>query len=315
MKLQTPAINHDALDSIREKHQYWMIYQNSKFKAKLSNHYVGGEGNNPRVMLIGEAPGALEDAKRRPFIGDSGLVLRELMALAGLFTGSTPHFGTANCWLTNVVKFRPPGNRTPTQQEIMSVRQLLRMEWIAIGQPRIVVPVGGVALQAIYGRKLSILGTAAKPRPETSSTRRRMIVYPMIHPSYGLRGGKQVQDKLEEHWEALGAFLETIPKEGDPWRDGTEDVKATVYVDNYLDWMMGGHNARWVGGGHLFATDLDALHAFAKSLGLKREWYQGKQFPHYDLTKGKRDLAIQKGATVVEPGTIPDGVIRHDPNP
>ena len=89
--------------------------------------------------------------------------------------------------------------------------------------------------------------------------------------------------------------------------------KATVYVDHYIAFLN--VPKKWEGGGHLFATDLDALHAFAASLGLRREWYQGKQFPHYDLTKNKRDLAIRKGATVVEPGIIPDGVIRHDPNP
>lgn len=86
-----------------------------------------------------------------------------------------------------------------------------------------------------------------------------------------------------------------------------------VYIDRYLDWMIA-HKPYWLGGGHLFGTDLEELHKFAKSIGLKREWYQGKQFPHYDLTSRMRDKAIQKGAIRVAPGLIPEGVIRHDPS-
>lgn len=86
----------------------------------------------------------------------------------------------------------------------------------------------------------------------------------------------------------------------------------TVYVDRYHSCLQ--VNGYWEGGGHLFGTDLEELHEFAKKIGLKREWYQGSKFPHYDLTRGKRRLAINKGAVRVAPGLIPDGVIRHDPN-
>lgn len=88
----------------------------------------------------------------------------------------------------------------------------------------------------------------------------------------------------------------------------------TVYVDIYPKWLPVG--PVWEGGGHLFGTDLEELHKFAKSLGLKREYYQGTEgkFPHYDLTQSKRSLALRKGAIRVAPGLIPEGVIRHDPN-
>lgn len=86
-----------------------------------------------------------------------------------------------------------------------------------------------------------------------------------------------------------------------------------IYVDYYPEWL--GVPEKWKGGGHLFGTDIDELHSFAASIGLKRSWYQNKDFPHYDLTFNKRRLAIEMGATTVEPGEIPDGVIRRDPNP
>lgn len=201
MKTPRPLIDQDALDQLREDHLEWRL------DYDVSERYVPGEGDYPYVMLIGEAPGAQEDAKQRPFVGDSGLVLRELMAVSGLYTGTTPHFGEANCWLTNVVKFRPPGNRKPTTQEVMSVRQLLRKEWVAIGQPQIIVPIGGVALHAVYGRNLSILAAAGHMRGEFSRDGMGMVVCPMLHPSYGLRGGKKVQDVMETHWEELGTYV------------------------------------------------------------------------------------------------------------
>ena len=86
-----------------------------------------------------------------------------------------------------------------------------------------------------------------------------------------------------------------------------------IYVDRYPDWIVAG-KPKWKDGGHLFGTDLNELHAFAEQLGLKRDWYQGKQFPHYDLTKNKRRMAIENGATQLAPGVIPEDVIRHDPN-
>ena len=85
-----------------------------------------------------------------------------------------------------------------------------------------------------------------------------------------------------------------------------------IYVDYYHPILN--VPKKWEGGGHLFGTDLEELHEFAKKLGLRREWYQGKQFPHYDLVRTKRAQAILLGAIDVEPGIIPDGVIRHDPD-
>ena len=69
----------------------------------------------------------------------------------------------------------------------------------------------------------------------------------------------------------------------------------TVYVDKYPEWIAPAVSY-WGGGGHLFGTDLEELHQFARLIGIKREWYQYVGFPHYDLTRNKRSLAIMKGA-------------------
>lgn len=181
----------------------------------MSTVYVSGEGDpwysgdyRPKVMIIGEAPGAQEEIKRRPFVGPAGRVLRDLMVLAEIYTGAAPHFGTPNCWLTNVVKFRPPRNRTPSLPEIMSVRQHLRFEWDILGRPSVVIAVGSVALTALAGRPMSVLRRAGQPITHTTREQTILTVWPMIHPAYALRN-LSVQPVVEGHWEKLGTWLQS----------------------------------------------------------------------------------------------------------
>lgn len=294
-----------GLDRIKRDSQY---LRNTIF-LDLSERYVGGEGesNNPIAMVIGEAPGAQEEIQRRPFVGPAGLVLRDLMATAGLNANPFPLTKeiATNCWLTNVVKFRPPKNRKPTNEEISAFRRDLLNEWLAIGHPRIIIPVGSPALNAVCGiGRRSILKVAGQLIYQPSRTRPdlTLCIWPMVHPSFVMRSNStQLQEVVERDWQRLGGWL----------ADQDEYQRATVYVDYYPEWL--GVPKKWEGGGHLLATDLNALHSFAKLIGLKREWFQVgvSGFPHYDLTKSKRALAIIKGAIPIEPGEIPEGVIRR----
>jgi|SRR5882762_275659 len=198
----------DSLDDLADREK---AARHTAFADDLSNVYVPGEGNldNPLAMIIGEAPGAQEEIKQRPFVGPAGQVLRDLMAAAELFTGTTPHFGDANCWLTNVVKFRPPGNRTPTLGEIRVFRTYLHTEWTLIGKPSVIIPVGGTALYAVLGKKVSILKTAGRPhKVHSRRSKQDFYVWPMIHPAFGLRN-KAVQPLMERDWGKLGEWLLT----------------------------------------------------------------------------------------------------------
>ena len=185
---------------------------------RLSKTYVSGEGtyDKPEAFIIGEAPGAQEDMRRRPFIGPAGQVLRQLMALARLHTAdvyddgrdSAPTAG-ANCWLTNVVKFRPAGNLTPTSVEIGAFRRFLQKEWHAVGEPNLIIPVGGIALRAVTGKPLSILRAAGKCHKYLSAyTGKPLYIWPMVHPSWVMRLGKneQLQEFIEQDWERLSEW-------------------------------------------------------------------------------------------------------------
>jgi hypothetical protein len=85
-----------------------------------------------------------------------------------------------------------------------------------------------------------------------------------------------------------------------------ETFSAALYVDELPATGWG----RWNGGAHMLANDLNALHAMADRLGLKRAWFQGdKTFAHYDLTASKRKLAVSAGAIEIGLGEIPDDVL------
>jgi len=83
----------------------------------------------------------------------------------------------------------------------------------------------------------------------------------------------------------------------------------------YVDQFPGNGWGYWQGGGHLLTSDVEELHEFAKKIGLKREWFQEKTAPHYDLTANKRRQAIDNGATPVEFGQFPDDMLWCVPDP
>lgn len=166
----------------------------------LDDTYVGGIGpdTKPAAMVIGEAPGGQEQMAGKPFVGPSGGVLDQLLTVAGLERDEV--------WTTNVVKFRPPGNRTPTDAEVEAFRIWLRREWVTIGRPGLIIPIGGVALHAIFGTKMSILKFAGQHMGRVSRGGYALAIWPMVHPSFGLRN-PPVRESIEKDWERLGEWL------------------------------------------------------------------------------------------------------------
>jgi DNA polymerase-1 len=125
-------------------------------------------------MIIGEAPGANEDREGRPFIGESGKILRSELAANGL---------TNKVYITNAVKCRPPGNRTPTAQEIKACRPYLDEE-IARIKPKYVVTAGVTPTKVLFRGKAKINqfhGEVIR-NPKVD-----YIGMPIFHPAYTLR--------------------------------------------------------------------------------------------------------------------------------
>jgi uracil-DNA glycosylase family 4 len=109
------------------------------------NRTVPGEGvPRPLVLVVGEGPGADEDRSGRPFVGRAGQYLDRWLAAIGLDRGR-------NCFIGNVVKCRPPGNRDPLPEETSACLPYLERQ-IALLAPRAILALGRVATQVLTGR-------------------------------------------------------------------------------------------------------------------------------------------------------------------
>lgn len=174
---------------------------------KMATHTVFADGNpKSPLMFVGEAPGADEDLQGVPFVGASGQLLNKMLAAI--------HIRRPDVYITNVVNWRPPGNRPPTPDEIALCLPFLERH-IALVQPKFLVLLGGTAMKAVLRRTSSLSQARGvwhlhTPVPGAEPIR-TMVTF---HPSYLLRSpGQKVlawQDlqRLQEALHQEGLFLE-----------------------------------------------------------------------------------------------------------
>jgi len=143
--------------------------------AQSRSQVVFGEGRAPtELMLIGEAPGEVEDQTGRPFVGPAGQLLTKILESAGI--------PREEVYITNVVKCRPPGNRVPTKEEMAACWEWLAAQ-IALVNPKIIIPLGNTPTHWLLGRSEGINELRGRFFPWKGG----IEVFPMFHPSYLLR--------------------------------------------------------------------------------------------------------------------------------
>lgn len=160
------------------------------------------------VMVVGEAPGAEEDQQGKPFVGRSGQLLDRMLASINLSRAPKP--GQLPFYITNIVTWRPPGNRNPTDQE---VALSLPFAWrhIALARPRLLLLAGAVAVRALSGRPEGILRLRGRwfdlPVPGLAVP---VPALATLHPAYLLRSPGAKREawadllSLRERMETLG---------------------------------------------------------------------------------------------------------------
>lgn len=155
-------------------------FQGCSLKA-LSTNTVFSDGNTKaNIMFIGEAPGANEDKEGIPFCGESGKLLDKMLASIGLSRAK-------NAYITNTVFWRPPLNRTPTQEEIDICKPFVQKH-IALIKPKLIVLVGSTAATSLFGKHAGI----TKIRGEIMLYNNEYLDEPIpttaiFHPAYLLR--------------------------------------------------------------------------------------------------------------------------------
>lgn len=178
-------IADDTLDQIRadlgdcQRCKLWQTRTNIVF----------GEGHaHAELMIVGEAPGADEDASGRPFVGRAGQLLTKMIEAI--------QFSREDVYIANILKSRPPDNRNPEADETKACIPFLYRQ-IAVVHPKLIVTLGNPATQGLLETKVGI----TKLRGEFHDYPRipGIKVLPTFHPAYLLRS----PDKKREAWEDL----------------------------------------------------------------------------------------------------------------
>lgn len=175
--------------------------------SELSTSLVFGEGpDDARLMIIGEAPGEEEDLSGRPFVGRAGQLLDRILASVELDRDTV--------YVTNIVKFRPPGNRNPRPEEIAASTPLL-LEQIRCVAPQVIATLGNVPTQWFLDSKEGITRLHG-----TWHDWNGIRLMPLYHPAYLLRNPSREKGKPKwQMWEAmkeLAATLDALPSTARP---------------------------------------------------------------------------------------------------
>lgn len=162
--------------------------------CKTRTQVVPGIGNlRSSIFLIGEAPGADEDKQGMPFVGRCGRHLRNLLVKASIEPDQ--------CYITNTVKCRPPGNATPKPEYIQACRKWL-WEELKMVKPKVIVTLGAVPAKLLLKHK-----GALKPIIGVVQDIDLNVIKPKLiscyHPSYLLRKGGSLDDKHIEYFKVV----------------------------------------------------------------------------------------------------------------
>ena len=188
--------------TVEEIRQALEVFEGCPLKATATNLCLFDGNPEAKIMIIGEAPGAQEDRQGKPFVGPAGQLLDRMLAAIDLDRDKV--------YITNLLYWRPPGNRNPTPAEIASCLPFLERQ-IEILRPKLLLLVGGMSAKTLLHRTEGILKLRGRwadyhhPRLEHP-----IPALPTLHPAYLLRQPAQKR----EAWRDLLSFAEAMQREG-----------------------------------------------------------------------------------------------------
>jgi len=205
------AMSHDAatasareqaagartLDELRER---LAAFDGCALKVSATQLVFADGAPDARIMIIGEGPGADEDRIGRPFVGRAGQLLDKMLAAIGL--------DRTKVYIANVAPWRPPGNRTPTPQELALCLPFVRRQ-IELVAPDLLVLLGASAAQTLLGEREGIMRLRGHWRDYLCENR-TIRALPMLHPAYLLRAPLA----KAQAWRDLRALKKAIDHAG-----------------------------------------------------------------------------------------------------
>ncbi|MEN3930388.1 uracil-DNA glycosylase [Microvirga sp. W0021] len=189
------ARNAQSLD---ELHHLLSEFDGCTLKTSAKNLVFSDGSPTAKIMLIGEAPGAEEDRIGKPFVGRSGQLLDRMLHAIGMDRSSV--------YIANIVPWRPPGNRTPTPQEVAICRPFIERQ-IELVNPDLLVTLGGPSTQNLLNVKEGILRSRGRWFPYALPNR-SIQALATLHPAYLLR--QPLQKRLA--WRDFQALRQAFDK-------------------------------------------------------------------------------------------------------
>ena len=153
------------------------------------------------ICFVGEAPGFNEDKQGIPFVGRSGDLLNKMLNTIGLTREDVS--------VINIIKCRPPENRTPTKKEMQICGNLWLDRQIEYLKPKLIVTLGRVALQYFFP---GLPMTRNKGKIQFFNS--KIPVMPIFHPAYVLRNGHAMDDEYREDFAKIKKFIDNIGELG-----------------------------------------------------------------------------------------------------
>ena len=184
----------EGIKSIEDLKSYIKNSEICNLKKAAINTVVGDGNENANIMLIGEAPGAEEDKIGKPFVGAAGILLNKMLNAIDL--------KREDIYITNIIPWRPPNNRTPTNDEILQCLPFVQ-KIIEIVKPNMILLLGATSAKAILNSNLSI----AKLRGEwheyqSINHKEKVNCLVTYHPAFLLRS----PNYKKESWKDLQEF-------------------------------------------------------------------------------------------------------------
>lgn len=169
-------------ESLQELKNIALQFDGCALKLTAKSTVFGAGNEHAQIMLIGEAPGADEDRIGLPFVGRSGRLLEKMLSSIGL--------NRDDVYITNVIMWRPPGNRTPTDSEVAVCLPFLKRQ-IELIKPKILVFLGGSAANALLENSDSISRLRGHWLEYASSSKTTIPALATFHPAFLLRNSGQ----------------------------------------------------------------------------------------------------------------------------
>ena len=180
-KNMTTSFDNTKLQKLEKLKKNIRLIKNCELKKNATNLVFGNGNINTKIMIIGEGPGAQEDKEGIPFVGRAGKLLDKMLESIKL--------NREMVYISNVVNYRPPANRKPTDEEIVKYLPFL-INHIEIINPKILILLGSTALNALVGNKIVISKARGKwIQKEIGSVKPWIIA--SFHPAFLMRQPEQ----------------------------------------------------------------------------------------------------------------------------